>query len=115
MASLCGCYYTLWSQAKSTEKYLPVVDVSAHTTVVSTAYNTVLSQTYVNPSDTLELPECKYVFPLYDEVSVISFTCQIGARTITGIVKERLKAKEVYDEAKACGEVGVDFRLVLLS
>ena len=112
MASLCGYYYTIWSQAKSVEKYLPLVDVSAHTTIISTTYDTVLSQTYVNPSSTLDIPECKYVFPLYDGVSVINFTCQIGSRTITGVVKEKLKAKEVYDEAKARGEVCLTFLLI---
>ncbi len=105
MVRLCGCYYTVWSQGHSLDKCLPRVDVSAHTTILSTASKTVLSQAFVNPSSTLEVPECKYVFPLYNGVSVVGFTCQVGTRTITGIVKEKVKAKEVYNEARARGEV----------
>lgn len=105
MASLCGCYYVVWSQAHSIRKYLPQVDVSAHATILSTASKTVLTQTYVNPSSTWEVPECKYVFPLYDGVSVVGFTCEIGPREITGVVKEKAKAKQDYDAAVDRGEV----------
>lgn len=63
-----------------------------------------MSQTFVNPSPTLEVPECKYVFPLYDGVSVVGFTCEVGSRTFTGVVKEKARAKEIYDEAVAGGE-----------
>lgn len=104
MAPLCGCYYIVWSQAHSTKKYLPQVDITAHTTILSTASKTVLSQTFVNPSPTLEVLECKYVFPLYDGVSVVGFTCEVGSRTITGVVKEKVEAKEVYDGAVGRGE-----------
>jgi len=104
MSSICGCYYNVWSQAHSSKKYLPQVDVVAHTTLVPTASRTVLSQTFINPLSTLEIDECKYVFPLYDGVSVVGFNCQIGSRTIQGVVKEKTKAKEVFDEAVARGE-----------
>lgn len=104
MSSLCGCYYTAWSQAQSSRKYLPQVDVAAHTTILSTASKTVLSQTFVNSSSTLEIDECNYVFPLYDGVSIVGFQCRIGSRTIHGVVKEKAKAKEVYDDAVARGE-----------
>ena len=62
-----------------------------------------LSQTFVNVSKGL-IKECRYDFPLYDGVSVVGFTCQVGDRTIEGIVKEKSKAKEVYDEATSKGE-----------
>ena len=35
---------------------------------------------------------------------MVGFTCQIGSRTIRGVVKEKAKAKEVYDEAISRGE-----------
>lgn len=105
MTILCGCHYTVWPQERSVSKYLPRVDASAHTTILSTASKTVLSQTFVNPSSTLEVLGCKYVFPLYDGVSVVKFSCQVGSRTIIGVVKEKVTAKEVYEEAKARGEV----------
>ena len=106
----CGCYYMVYPSSDQTvhiypvQRYLPQVDLVAHTTILSTASKTVLSQTFVNPSSTDEIKECKYVFPLYDGVSVVGFNCEIGSRVITGIVKEKNKAKEVYDEAVTRGE-----------
>jgi len=93
----------VWSQAHSSKKYLPQVDVVAHTTILSTASRIVLSQTFVNTSS-LEINECNYVFPLYDGVRVVGFSCEIGSRTIHGVVKEKTKAKKLYDEAVARGE-----------
>ncbi len=104
MATVCGCYYMVWSRTHNAKKCLPQVNISAHTTILSTASRTVLSQTFINPSPTLEVPECKYVFPLYDGVSVVGFTCDVGSRTITGVVKEKARAKGIYDEAVARGE-----------
>ena len=57
----------------------------------------------MNPSSTLSVDECKYVFPLYDNVSVVGFTCNVGLRRITGIVKEKTKAKEEYNAAVSQG------------
>lgn len=99
--SLCGCYYVAEHKSR---KYLPQIDLKAHTTVLSTASRTLLSQTFVNPSSTIDVKECKYVFPLYDRVSVVGFTCQIDSRIINGLVKEKSKAKEEYDAAVERGE-----------
>jgi hypothetical protein len=46
----------------------------------------------------------RYVFPLYDGASIVDFKCQIGDRTIFGLVKERSEARKTYEEAKARGE-----------
>lgn len=102
--SLCGCYYvpSTFNQAK-TKKYLPQVDLKARTTIISTASTPLLSQTFVNSSST-DIKECTYVFPLFDGVSVVGFTCQVGSRTIKGIVKEKAKAKAQYDAAVDRGE-----------
>lgn len=102
--SMCGCFYVPSVEANKTRKYLPQADLKAHTTVLSTTSRTVLSQTFVNPSSTTDVKECKYVFPLYDGVSVIGFTCQVGSRIIRGIVKEKAQAKDEYDIAVAHGE-----------
>lgn len=48
--------------------------------------------------------QCIYNFPLYDGVSVVGFTCKIGAKALTGLVKEKTKAKKIFDEAVAQGE-----------
>lgn len=102
--TMCGCYYLPSIKASKTKKYLPQVDLKAHTTILSTASRTVLSQTFVNPSSTTDVKECKYVFPLYDGVSVVGFTCQVGSRIINGLVKEKAKAQEEYDAAVERGE-----------
>lgn len=93
--------------AYNTKKFLPQIDLKAHTTIFSTTSRTVLSQTFVNPSSVTSVKECKYTFPLYDGVSVVGFTCQVGPRIIIGSVKEKAKAKEDYDAAVERGETAV--------
>jgi hypothetical protein len=41
---------------------------------------------------------------LYDGVSVVEFYCEVGERTIYGLVKEKNEAKKTYEEAKERGE-----------
>jgi hypothetical protein len=41
---------------------------------------------------------------LFDGVSVVDFVCQIGERTIHGLVKEKGEARKTYEEAKERGE-----------
>ncbi|ORY08344.1 von Willebrand factor type A domain-domain-containing protein [Clohesyomyces aquaticus] len=102
----CGLYYTLPDYYCShLEKfYLPQVSLKAHSTILSTTSRTVLTQTFVNPSDTKGIREARYTFPLYDGVSVVGFTCHVGDRVIIGEVKEKEKAKQVFKEAVARGE-----------
>ncbi|KAG0373559.1 hypothetical protein BGX24_011545 [Mortierella sp. AD032] len=83
--------------------YLPLVNVKAHTTIVSSSASTQLMQTFVNSSNTL-LRELKYCFPLYEGVSVVAFKARIGDRTIVGEVKEREKAKLDFNAAVAQGK-----------
>lgn len=96
----CGCF--IW--VESVQKYLPQVKVNVHTTILDTTSRTTLTQTFANPNKNKALDEIKYVFPLYDGVSVVAFTCTVGDRVIKGVVKERQKAKQVYEEATARGE-----------
>ncbi|KAF4967480.1 hypothetical protein FSARC_4975 [Fusarium sarcochroum] len=102
----CGCYIFVNNIAK----YLPQVQVKAHTTILATTSRTNLTQTFINPSETDAIDELRYVFPLYDGVSVVAFTCTVGARVIRGVVKERQKAQQVYDKAKAQGQVAGLFK-----
>ncbi|UPK91504.1 hypothetical protein LCI18_002439 [Fusarium solani-melongenae] len=97
----CGCF--IW--VEHARKYLPQVQVKAHTTILATTSRTNLTQTFVNPDKTNAIDELRYIFPLYDGVSVVAFTCTVGSRVIKGVVKEREKAKQVYEEAKAQGEI----------
>ncbi|MCJ1410397.1 hypothetical protein MMC19_004482 [Ptychographa xylographoides] len=104
MAIICGCYYLSQSLfAVKTQSYLPLVDSEAHTTIISTNSRTKLTQTFTNPTRSA-IKECIYTFPLYDGVSVVKFTCRIGARTLRGLVKEKNQAKTIYRDAVARGE-----------
>ncbi|CVL11860.1 hypothetical protein FPRO06_07903 [Fusarium proliferatum] len=101
----CGCYIFI----QDTPRYLPQVQIKAHTTILATTSRTNLNQTFVNPSGEA-IDELRYVFPLYDGVSVVAFTCTVGSRVIKGVVKERQKAQQVYNEAKAKGQTAGLFK-----
>ncbi len=105
--TICGCYFTISSAdpyRNPTKQYLPQVDLSVHSSILSTTSRTALAQTFKNPSVDNAIDECVYEFPLYDGVSVVGFTCRIGSRVIKGIVKEKEKARKVYAEAIERGE-----------
>ncbi|KAA8570226.1 hypothetical protein EYC84_002542 [Monilinia fructicola] len=82
---------------------LPLVSTSIHTTIKATALHTVLIQVFDNRSKE-NIPSCNYQFPLYDGISIIKFTCTIGNRKLSGVVREKASAKKIYDEAKNRGE-----------
>ncbi|KAF2871509.1 von Willebrand factor type A domain-containing protein [Massariosphaeria phaeospora] len=101
----CGLHYTLPNTGHPNKLYhLPPVDLRAHATILSNTSRTLLTQTFVNPSTTKGIREVRYTFPLYDGVSVVAFTCCVGDRTIIGEVKEKEKARAVFQEAVARGE-----------
>src|SRR4051812_29428261 len=110
MSSFCGCWYLPAPPKQSQyyqyipKRYLPLLESEAHSTILSTTSRTVLKQTFKNPSSTDAIKECTYAFPLYDGVSVVSFTCRVGKKVLRGLVKEKAKAREIYDEAVAKGE-----------
>ncbi|CEJ89595.1 hypothetical protein VHEMI05431 [[Torrubiella] hemipterigena] len=77
--------------------------VSAHTTIVSSTSRTVLKQTFSNPTDE-SFKEATYVFPLFDGISIVSYSATIGSRVIKGTVKEKEAARKAFDAAAAKGE-----------
>ncbi|PKX99078.1 VIT and vWA domain-containing protein [Aspergillus novofumigatus IBT 16806] len=98
---LCGCSY--YTQPQANPVYLPRIGIKAYATILSSVSKTVLTQTYTNRSSNL-LEEVSYTFPLYDGVSVVSFNCQIGNRTLHSRVKPRKQAKAEYDDAVSKSE-----------
>jgi hypothetical protein len=106
MVTVCGCYRTDLSPTNRfrSRNYLPLISSQVHTTILSATSKTVLKQTFSNPSASEDIKECTYTFPLYDGVGVVGFTCKIGQRTLRGIVKEKTKAKHIFDTAVAKGE-----------
>lgn len=101
---ICGLYYNVPTLNSVRKTYLPQVDVKVHASILATTSRTALQQTFINPSTARGIKEVRYAFPLYDGVSVVGFSCQVGDRLIVGEVKERDRAKEVYNDAVARGE-----------
>ncbi|CAH0049348.1 unnamed protein product [Clonostachys solani] len=61
-------------------------------------------EAFVNLQEDRPLVELIYEFPLYDDASMASFTCTLNDHIIRGLVKERRKARETYDEAISRGQ-----------
>jgi Vault protein inter-alpha-trypsin domain/von Willebrand factor type A domain len=102
---LCGCFYiTSTPNSYPQKKYLPQVDLSSHTTILSTTSRTVLTQTFLNPSKNEKLDQVQYMFPLYDGVTVVGFKCTVAGRVIVGSVKEKQQARKEYKKAVDRGE-----------
>ncbi|KAI1625368.1 von Willebrand factor type A domain-containing protein [Exophiala viscosa] len=103
----CGCWYPIRIENNNNHsverRYLPQVQLSSSTDILTVTSRTTLKQTFFNPEDK-KLEEVHYTFPLYDGVSIAHFTCTIGAKTIVGVVKEKQQAKAEYQEAVARGE-----------
>ncbi|KAH9206639.1 von Willebrand factor type A domain-containing protein [Leptodontidium sp. 2 PMI_412] len=98
---LCGCF----SVGTVRQQYLPLLDCEAHMTILSGTSKTVLKQTFVNALSSKSNAECMYKFPLYDGVSVVGFKCKIGTKpALCGLVKERGKAKAIFDATMAEGD-----------
>ena len=95
----CGCYHVF----EHTEHYLPLVDVSVHSTILSTTSRTVLTQQFTNPTRAT-IEKCIYTFPLYDGVSVVKFECHVGLKTLRGLVHAKAKAQAIFDEAVSKGD-----------
>ncbi|RDW60731.1 hypothetical protein BP6252_12114 [Coleophoma cylindrospora] len=108
MASrICGCHFYVDHPGNYTETrkkhYLPIVGSEVHATILSRTSKAILKQTFTNPAPNEVIKECIYSFPLFDGVSVVSFTCHIGDKVLKGIVKEKAKAKATFDNAVSNG------------
>ncbi|RWQ99385.1 von Willebrand domain-containing protein [Paecilomyces variotii] len=98
--SLCGCAYL---SSRGLE-YLPQVDLNVHSTILSSTCRTTLTQTFINPSKHEAIENVSYMFPLYDGVSVVAFSCHVGDRVLHGLVKERQQASAEYNQAVESGQ-----------
>lgn len=76
--------------------------MKVHTVVKDVTSRTVLTQTFSNDSNK-RLKDMVYSFPLYDGVSVVSFTATVGDVQIRGIVKEKQQARHEYQDAVSKG------------
>lgn len=78
--------------------------MKVHASILETTSRTRLTQTFTNPSKSNGIKESRYIFPLFDGVSVVGFTCTVGDRVIIGEVKEKEKARAIYKDAVSKGK-----------
>ncbi|KKF92671.1 von Willebrand factor A domain-containing protein 5A [Ceratocystis platani] len=91
----------LWTVVAAQRVNHPLVDSSAHTHITSYVARTVFTQTFVNT--VASAAQTRYSLPLYDGISVISFSCDIDGKSIHGLVKEKQTARKDYESAVSQG------------
>ncbi|ETN43541.1 uncharacterized protein HMPREF1541_02700 [Cyphellophora europaea CBS 101466] len=99
----CGCWFPIKNGYRVEKQYLPRIELKSYTKILSTTSRTELQQTFLNTTEG-KLDEVQYTFPLYDGVSVVSFKCTIGKKTVVGVVKEKQQARADFKEAVDRGE-----------
>ncbi|MBN8996317.1 MAG: marine proteobacterial sortase target protein [Rhizobiales bacterium] len=70
--------------------------------VAGPVVRTRLTQQFQNPTD--GWVEGTYVFPLPESAAVDTLRMVVGERVIIGDIKEKVEAKEIYEQAKAAGQ-----------
>ena len=80
----------------------PKVATDYTTTISGPTARTIVTQQFYNPSE--GFVEGVYVFPLPDDSGVDTLKIVSGTRVIVGEVKEKVEAKQIYEEAKAKGQ-----------
>ena len=70
--------------------------------VAGSSSRTIVSQRFINTGQTWA--EGVYVFPIGKDAAVDTLKLRIGERFIEGIIKEKLEARVIYEEAKAEGK-----------
>ncbi|KAI1114998.1 von Willebrand factor type A domain-containing protein [Nemania sp. NC0429] len=104
----CGCWHFFRENGAFNNTYpldrayLPLQNLKAHAVIKDVSSRTVLTQTFFNNSGR-HLKDMIYSFPLYDGVSVVSFTATIGNTQIQGVVKEKQQARREYQNAVNSG------------
>jgi Mg-chelatase subunit ChlD len=78
---------------------LPLVEVTAETTIDGLIATTRYTQRFINPTDAHL--EVSYIFPLPSRAGVTDFVATLGGRRIEGILKERGQARADYAQAMA--------------
>ncbi len=78
---------------------LAALDVEARVTGVDAAIE--LRQTFIN--NTGSAIEATYIFPLPDRAAVHRFRMEVAGRVVEGVIDERGRARETYDNAIAAG------------
>ncbi|HUS67835.1 MAG TPA: VIT domain-containing protein, partial [Kofleriaceae bacterium] len=80
---------------------LPLEAMDVRAAVVGLDVRTEVRQTFVNTLG--EAIEATYIFPLPDRGAVSAFRLRVGERVIEGVIEERGKARQDYDDALRAG------------
>ncbi len=85
-------------------RYLPAPTVETHVEmeISGLVARVQVSQVFYNPTD--QWLEGVYVYPLPENSAVDRMRMQIGDRYIEGIIEEKEKAKQIYEQAKSEGK-----------
>src|SRR4029079_19656968 len=81
--------------------HLPLTAMAVEARVCGLVAEVELAQTFEN---TLAEPiEATYIFPLPDRAAATRFRMEVAGRVVEGVIEERGKAREQYEEAIAAG------------
>ncbi len=81
---------------------LPLAALEVEARVTGLEVATELRQTFVN--HTHEAIEATYIFPMPDRAAVHRFRMEVAGRVVEGLIDERGRARETYDNAIAAGQ-----------
>ncbi len=81
---------------------IPLKSIHYRTDIVNGIADTVLTQTYFNPTDSFL--ETEYLLPLSEKVCFTGFKAIYEGKEILGVVKKKEAAKKEYEELKERGE-----------
>ena len=94
--------YFLISNVDTAKVHLPLVSTDVNASISGVIANVVVTQTYVNKSDTTI--EASYVFPMSTRAAVYAMQMFVGGRKIEAVIKKKDEAKQIYDSAKTAGQ-----------
>ncbi|KAI1433804.1 VIT-domain-containing protein [Xylaria sp. CBS 124048] len=80
---------------------VPLRSMRVHAIIKDVASRTLLSQTFWNNGSRLN--DMQYAFPLYDGVSIVSFSITVDNVHIHGVVKDKQQARRDYHQAVSQG------------
>lgn len=78
-------------------------ELSAHTRILRTTWETTLSQIPASTSREI-IRECVYTFPFLDGISKLGFSCQFGDRAPRVITKEKRQARSHIRQSRSLFE-----------
>ncbi|MDC0719066.1 VIT domain-containing protein [Nannocystis bainbridge] len=91
-----------FGRLETSQGRLPLAALSVNARISGLQVATEIQQTFVN--NTGAAIEATYIFPLPDRAAVYAFRMQVQGRIVDGVIDERGRAREVYEQAIAAGQ-----------